>query len=231
MSGSRSTFASWAPWYDDSALQRLLFEPAHAAVLGKLDKQVPHAMRLLDLGCGTGRLLTAIASRYPLVVGVDPSAEMLAVARHRSVSTCAFLVCAVAEQLPFASRSFDVVTSTLSLRHWADPTRGLGEVARVLSASGLLVIAEAQMCERSAMTRHGWRFWRREGPLQHLLQQSGFAVIDDQMIDVRAPAFDVHLLTAQQLDVTPSLAKSAPVKRPGSGTAVAALATGPRGTR
>ncbi len=198
MSGSRSTFASWAPWFDDSALQGLLFEPTHAAVLRTLDEQLPHAMWLLDVGCGTGRLLKAAAGRYPFVVGVDPSVEMLAVARHRCRSTGAFLVCAVAEQLPFASRSFDVITSTLSLRHWADPTGGLAELARVLSTSGLLVIAEAQMCEHSATTRHCWPFRRREGPLQQLLKQSGWAVIDDQMIDVHAPAFDVHLLTARQ---------------------------------
>jgi ubiquinone/menaquinone biosynthesis C-methylase UbiE len=197
MSGSRSAFASWAPWYDDSALQGLLFEPARAAVLRKLDEQVPYAMRLLDVGCGTGQLLEVTATRPRFVVGVDPCAEILDVARRRCSSTSAILVRAGAEQLPFASRSFDVITSTLSLRHWTDPTRGLSELARVMSATGLLVIAEAQMRERPATRRHGWRCWHRQPPLQRLLRQSGWAVTEDQLIETHAPALDVHLITAQ----------------------------------
>jgi ubiquinone/menaquinone biosynthesis C-methylase UbiE len=204
MSGSRSTFASWGPWYDDSNLQSLLFEPAHAAVLRKLDQRAPHAMRLLDVGCGTGRLLKAAASRCPLVVGADPCPEMLDVARHRCLSTGASLVCAVAERLPFASRSFDVVTSTLSLRHWEDPTRGLGELTRVLSATGLLVIAEAEIDETPAPSRHRWRLRRPEGPLRLLVTQSGLVVIDEQPIEVHGPVFNVHLLTARQPAMAPA---------------------------
>lgn len=39
--------------------------------------------RVLDLGCGTGRLATALAARGYAVVGVDPATAMLDVARHR----------------------------------------------------------------------------------------------------------------------------------------------------
>jgi SAM-dependent methyltransferase len=38
--------------------------------------------------------------------------------------------------LPFPDGSFDLVVSTLSMRHWADPTTGLAEIGRVLRADG-----------------------------------------------------------------------------------------------
>src|ERR1700752_4096063 len=57
--------------------------------------------RVLDVGCGTGRLAAALADRYACKVwGVDTSAEMLAVARERAPRGAALRE-AAAEQLPF----------------------------------------------------------------------------------------------------------------------------------
>ena len=67
-----SPFASWASGYDDSALQSLLYEPVHNAVVEQLRRHAPTARRLLDVGCGTGRLLETTGQRYPIVVGLDP---------------------------------------------------------------------------------------------------------------------------------------------------------------
>jgi ubiquinone/menaquinone biosynthesis C-methylase UbiE len=193
---SWSGFTAWAPFYDDSALQELLFEPAQAAVLRKLEEFTPS--RMLDLGCGTGRLVEVASRRCPFVVGVDPCAAMLEVARRRRLSNGAFLVRARAEQLPFTGDVFDVVTATLSLRHWTDIAGGIGELARVLAPTGLLVIAETQMCEHLGTARHRRLFGRREGRLTYLLKEAGLVVTDDQLVDVHAPAFDVHLLIARR---------------------------------
>src|SRR5215467_15864211 len=97
-----SSFDRWAPDYDSSALQSLVYEPAHRAVLERCARYVPAPRRLLDLGCGTGRLLCAAASRFPgtTLVGVDVSAGMLKVAAVAGGRLT--LVHAVAEALPFA---------------------------------------------------------------------------------------------------------------------------------
>jgi ubiquinone/menaquinone biosynthesis C-methylase UbiE len=42
--------------------------------------------------------------------------------------------------LPFPDGSFDLVVSTLSMYHWADPTTGLAEIGRVLCPSGRALI-------------------------------------------------------------------------------------------
>ena len=160
----------------------------------QLRLHAPRARGMLDVGCGTGRLLQAAAQRYPLVVGLDPSLEMLEVARRRSAPPDSVFVCAMAERLPFGTGTFDVVTSTLSLRHWEDPTLGLGELARVLSETGTLVIADAQpdpwpAPKRRLRGRHG-----NGGQLRLMAVRRGLAVIDERV----APSlFTVHVLTAR----------------------------------
>jgi ubiquinone/menaquinone biosynthesis C-methylase UbiE len=42
--------------------------------------------------------------------------------------------------LAFPDRSFDLVVSTLSMHHWADPTAGLAEIGRVLRPGGLVLV-------------------------------------------------------------------------------------------
>lgn len=98
---------------------------------------------LLDVGCGTGLLIERILTRYPdlAVTGVDPSPEMLAVARSR-IGGRAPLVIAGAEALPFPTGRFRVVVTSSSLHHWRNPGRGLREIARVLSPDGILVLTD-----------------------------------------------------------------------------------------
>jgi ubiquinone/menaquinone biosynthesis C-methylase UbiE len=191
-----SSFASWASGYDDSALQRVLFEPVHCSVLEQLRLHASGAASLLDVGCGTGRLLRLAAQFYPLAVGLDPCLDMIEAGRRRDPSASPLFVCGVAERLPFPTGTFDVVTSTLSLRHWQDPMSGLRELARVLSEAGTLVIADAQPSPWPA-PRH--RFRRRRGsggPLELLAIRCGLEIVDQ---GVAPSLFAVQVLTARHL--------------------------------
>jgi SAM-dependent methyltransferase len=95
--------------------------------------------RVLDVGCGTGRLLAALVERYACKAwGVDPSPEMLAVARERLPRAVA-LRRASAEQLPFRDGWFERATMTLVVHH-TDLARALPEVRRVLAACGRLAV-------------------------------------------------------------------------------------------
>jgi len=154
----------------------------------------PRTGRMLDVGCGTGRLLHAAAQRYPLVVGLDPCLDMLEVGQRRGASAGRVLVCAMAERLPFATGTFDVVTSTLSMRHWEDPTRGLGELTRVLSQAGTLVIAEAAPDPWPPPKRRLRRRHRNDGKLRLMAIRCGLAVVDEQ---VAPTIFTIHVLTAR----------------------------------
>jgi SAM-dependent methyltransferase len=88
--------------------------------------------RVLDVGCGTGRLAAALAERESCKVwGVDRSVEMLEVARAR-VPEGVGLKQGLAEDLPFKDAWFERAVAQLSLHHWDRP-RAFAELRRVVS--------------------------------------------------------------------------------------------------
>jgi len=100
---------------------------------------------VLDVATGTGDVAIEFGRRTSAacIVGLDPSSGMLEVARKKVASDLrAALVSGDALALPFADRSFDVVTIAFGLRNLPDYARGVGEMARVLRPGGRLVVLE-----------------------------------------------------------------------------------------
>lgn len=193
MTTAHAAFDSWAPTYELSELQRLLFEPVHRTVLELVHENVPRGARALDVGCGTGRLLGAAQEGFSLAIGVDPSTAMLASAR--SLRDGSLFVCAAAEHLPFGAGVFDVVIATLSLRHWQDPALGVGEFARVLSPVGVCLVADADVEEDR---RSRWPFDRPRGRrMESLLTDCGLDVVDYHLAPVHGPVPSIHVLVAR----------------------------------
>ncbi len=100
------------------------------------------AGRVLDVGCGSGRLTVALAAAGADVTGIDTNAGQLAEARRRAGEAGVELTLLEADfnsPLPFADASFDAVTSRLALMAASDPVATLGEIRRVLVAGGRVV--------------------------------------------------------------------------------------------
>jgi SAM-dependent methyltransferase len=90
----------------------------------------------LDAGCGTGPSAIALAELAEHVTGVDASPDLLAQApTDRRVT----YVRALAERMPFADNTFDVITAALSF-HWFDAESFLAEASRVLRPTGWLAV-------------------------------------------------------------------------------------------
>jgi ubiquinone/menaquinone biosynthesis C-methylase UbiE len=111
--------------------------------------------RVLDVGCGTGRLAVVLAQRVGpngSVNGIDPAREMVAwaTANARRAGVAATFQQAFAQQLPFSDASFDALTCTLALHHVADHARptAVAEMYRVLRPGGTLLIGELQASSR-----------------------------------------------------------------------------------
>lgn len=106
------------------------------AVLDRLDPRPGE--RILDLGCGTGRLTSEIAGRTGrMVVGLDRSEAMLAEARRASPASAAY-VRGDGARLPFDA-AFDAVYSAATF-HWIlDHARLFDSIASVLRPGGRLV--------------------------------------------------------------------------------------------
>ena len=94
----------------------------------------PGERTVLDVGCGAGQtLIAAGADTERRAVGLDIDPEALALGR--TLTKHVEFVAGRAEQLPFASESFDLVISRVALPYAHIP-RALGEMARVLKAGG-----------------------------------------------------------------------------------------------
>ncbi len=105
--------------------------------------------RVLELGCGTGVFLPALAAAVGpngQVVGIDHNQGFLEEARQRvetaGASTLVTLEAADAERLPYPAASFDAVHVERVLMHLEDPDAALREVCRVLKPGGRFVAAE-----------------------------------------------------------------------------------------
>jgi SAM-dependent methyltransferase len=121
------------------ALSRLLLGQLHRRIAADVAAVAPDGARVLEVGCGPGHLSVQLAGQHRLeVTGLDLDPAMIARAAantdraaNRGVRRPSFLVGDVAV-LPFPDGSFDLVVSTFSMHHWADPTAGLAEIGRVL---------------------------------------------------------------------------------------------------
>lgn len=104
--------------------------------------------RLLDVGCGTGRLLSQAARREPsaILVGIDTDRDSVEIARERARNAPAQieLHLASAERMPFADGYFDIATAAFVLSAMRDTTRDrvLRETRRVLKPGGRLLVLD-----------------------------------------------------------------------------------------
>jgi ubiquinone/menaquinone biosynthesis C-methylase UbiE len=94
--------------------------------------------RLLDVGCGNGRVARLLRERVAEVVAIDIESS----SEWQDAPGLTFQV-ADGEQLPFADASFDIVHSKDSLHHMNDPAKALAEYRRVLRAAGTLLVIES----------------------------------------------------------------------------------------
>lgn len=103
---------------------------------------------MLDVGCGTGTLLLALARNAETAVlsGVDADPAILAMAARKAcrAGIRLHLQQARAQSLPFPAAAFDVAVSSLVFHHLspADKRLTLREVHRVLVPGGRLVLAD-----------------------------------------------------------------------------------------
>lgn len=124
-------------------------------------EQLQGATRVLDVGCGEGQVARHIKASVgsEVVVGVDPSANQLSVARERAGGVQ--YVRGYADALPVREAAFDAVVACLVFEHITGVDAALAEVARALEPGGIFLFL-----------------------LNHpLLQVPGSGWIDDQILD------------------------------------------------
>ena len=95
-------------------------------------------MSVLDIGGGTGKILSWIAPRVKRAVVIDPSPGMIAECTKRGIEC----VLGRAEQIPFPDAFFDLVIMHDVFHHIGDKEQAIREIGRILAPQGHVVIAE-----------------------------------------------------------------------------------------
>ena len=118
--------------------------------------------RALDVGCGSGALLAALARRLGAenVAGIDPSEPFVEATRARV--TGARVVVGPAESLPFDDDEFDTTLSQLVVNFLTDPEQGLREMVRVTRDGGVVAGSVWDYGGEMTMLR---AFWDAAGDL------------------------------------------------------------------
>lgn len=155
------------------------------------EKVVPGAVgRVLEIGIGSGLNLPFYSDAVSAVVGLEPSPELLAMARKRADKApfATELVNSPAEDMPFESASFDTVLTTWTLCSIGEPLVALGEMRRVLKPAGRLIFVEHGLARSRRVI--AWQnrlnpLWRRffggcnlNREIDVLIENAGFAIAD-----------------------------------------------------
>lgn len=170
---------------------RIMYTPFARKIVQSLDTPGEGAT-VVDLGTGPGLLAIELHKLWPQVkiIGVDPSDEMLTIARQNAAEAGIpdfEAKLGTAEEIPLPPESADLVVSQSSFHEWADPHRGLGEVLRILKPGGSLILKDYNGAWLSP--------WKRKliGRFHHLdmfrytfrqvadfLEKAGFATIEGE---------------------------------------------------
>lgn len=143
--------------------------------------------RILEIGVGSGLNLPLYASGA-LVVGLDPSAKLLSMAREATADRAQSieLIEGSAESLPLPDRQFDTVVTTWTMCSIPHLPQALAEVRRVLKADGKLVFVEHGRAPEANVVR--WQnaltpVWKRiaggchlNRPIDRMIAAAGFRI-------------------------------------------------------
>ncbi len=146
--------------------------------------------RVIELGCGPGVAVAALASRAArgLVVGVDHSAVMLRQARRRNAAAIGAgrvrLIHAPVEYLQHADGPFDAALAVNTVGFWSEPTVRLGELGRVLRPGGRIALVSQPRCPGATATTSA----AAGDELAAMLVEAGFEDLRFETLDLDPPA-------------------------------------------
>ena len=178
-----------------------------------VEEHCPHPGWLLDLGCGTGRLLTPLAQRGYRVLGVDLSEEMLTVVRSKVGAAIPLLRANITELNGIRDQTFDYAVclfSTLGMVMGAENRRRMvAHVFRLLRPGGCFILHVHNRwfnvwnaAGRAWLLHNGWRRGDRvmpahqgvagltlhlftRGEASRLLTEAGFRVREIRSVSLR----------------------------------------------
>jgi ubiquinone/menaquinone biosynthesis C-methylase UbiE len=146
--------------------------------------------RVIELGCGPGVAIAALAARATrgLVVGVDHSQVMIGQARRRNRAAIRAgrvrLVHSPVERLSIGDGPFDAALAVNTVGMWPDPTARLRELARLLAPGGRIALVSQPRCPGATAATSA----AAANELAGLLTEAGFERLRTELLDLDPPA-------------------------------------------
>lgn len=162
------SFAAAPSLHNDAALSLLVNAAAPLA-----------SDNALDVACGPGSVVAAFAARVRHAVGVDATSAMLDQGRKlvaaKSLQNVDFY-CADVYALPFADRSFDIVSCRFAFHHFEEPSRAFAEMVRVCRIKGRIVLCDAVASDDPARAAALNRMERHRDPSTVEFRTPGYLI-------------------------------------------------------
>jgi ubiquinone/menaquinone biosynthesis C-methylase UbiE len=152
--------------------------------------EVKPSDRVIELGCGPGVAIAALASRATkgLVVGVDHSAVVIRQARRRNADAIkqgrVSLIHAPVEHLQTAGGPFDAALAVNTVGMWPEPTTRLREIGRMLRPGGRIALVSQPRCPGATAATSAAAADRLAGQLS----EAGFEDIRAETLGLNPPA-------------------------------------------
>jgi len=166
--------------------------------------------RVIELGCGPGVAIAALAARAirGLVVGVDHSQVMIRQASRRNRATIRAgrvrLIHAPVESLSLSDGPFDAALAVNTVGMWPDPIARLRELTRLLRPGGRIALVSQPRCPGATAATSA----TAANELAGLLTEAGFEYLRTEMLDLDPPTACVlgHVASANdaELDARPT---------------------------
>lgn len=131
---SKKGYDKYASFYDKKTVFLDSFEQR---VIGKMLRCVK-GRKILDAGCGTGRLIDKLLASGANVAAIDISPEMLRIAKKKFQNVK--FVEGDVENLPFEDECFDIVIASFLIVHLKNPQKFFDEAYRVLKPGGIFIV-------------------------------------------------------------------------------------------
>jgi len=142
--------------------------PPNATLIDVAARALQPSARLLDIGCGAGQVVIALAEQFDNLIGIDFADRRIesglqALRAHypQYLNKVQLRVNDSEERLPFEDDSFDVVVALAVLEHVVDPFHFMDEIARVCKPGGRIIVQVPNI----AYIRHVFDLLRGEIPL------------------------------------------------------------------
>jgi len=188
---ARTYFDTVAPRWSELRSQGI----DHTTHLQELAKRIPAKADLLELGCGSGALLSQITPRPGTTIGVDFSQAMLAEAK-KVLPKDVELRLGYLEHLPLADESVDIAVAYMVFHHLANPLEALRDTFRVLRRGGVFVIVDLLKHAKEEMRDQFADQWLGFDPnqLQGWAKQAHFCKARAEVSEAR----DVFMFTCEK---------------------------------